>query len=301
MFNFQFGDFYGSNPNWFDWLNFLGTIIVSVFSIFIAYYLGEKNYKRDKKERAKREEELMISENNLFRENLKELKKQISIQEGYFKKYLEKEVLNQLLVNTSVQVNFLKDIDVKQLYKKVENDKNKVEQINTLFSYLYGISNFESTIQDEYRTFIERYNELEIIFKNNYGTVFYHLFHQINNKRIVNYPKINGKIGWQYDSRDKFMLDYVKFRSEFIEKNKIQVNRKSISELLRKTAEMSSKYIPKDYDAIQVNHFANESYAAFRDMEAKEESHRKVIGNYLSILEKLKDKIKEYERIIGVN
>lgn len=301
MFNFQFGDFYSSSPNWFDWLNFLGTIFVSVLSIFTAYCLGEKNYRRDKKERAKREEELMISENNLFSENLKELKKQISIQEGYFKKYLEKEVLNQLLVNSSIQVNFLKDIDVKQLYKKVENDKNKVEQINTLFSYLYGISNFESTIQDEYRTFIKRYNELEIIFKNNYGIVFYHLFHQINNKRIVNYPKINGKIGWQYASRDEFMLDYFELRSKFIEKNKIQVNRKSISELLRETAEMSSKYIPKDYDAIQVNHFANESYAAFRDMEAKEESHRKVIGNYLIILGKLKDKIKEYERIIGVN
>lgn len=299
MFNFQFGYFYNSSPNWFDWLNFLGTIIVSGLSIFTAYHLGEKNYRRDKKERAKREEDLMTSENNLFRENLKELKKQISIQEGYFKEYLEKEEFNQLFVNSSVQVNFLKNIDVKQLYKKVENDKSKVEQINTLFSYLYGISNFESTIQDEYRTFIKRYNELEIIFKNNYGIVFYHLFHQINNKRIVNYPKINGKMAWQYDSRDKFMLDYFKLRSEFIEKNKTKVDRELISKLLKEIAEMSNKYIPKDYDAIQVNHFANESYTAFRDIEAKKESHRKVIDNYSDILGKLKEKIEEYEKVMG--
>ncbi|CEN38342.1 hypothetical protein [Capnocytophaga cynodegmi] len=300
MFNFQFGDFYNSSPNWFDWLNFLGTIVVSTFSIFFAYCLGERNYKRDKKEKAKQEEELMISENNLFRENLKELKKQISKQESYFKKYLTEKEFNQLCVNSSVQVNFLKNIDVKQLYRKVKNNKNKVEQINTLFSYLYGISNFESAIQDEYRTFVKRYNELEIIFKNNYGTVFYHLFHQINNKRIVNYPKVNGGIGWEYDSKDEFMLEYVQLRSKFIKENKIKVDRKRISELLKEIAEKSNKYIPKDFDAIQVNHFANEAYCAFVDMEAKRKSHYKVIDSYLKVLEKLKKKIEEYEELVNV-
>ena len=220
MFNLQFGDFYGSHPNWFDWLNFLGTIFVSVLSIFIAFYLGERNYKRDKKERVEREKELMISENNLFRENLRELKKQISIQEDYFKEYLEKKEFKQLVVNPSIQVSFLKNIDVKQLYKKVENDKNKVEQINTLFSYLYGISNFENSIQDEYRTFIRRYNELETIFKDNYGIVFYDLYFEAANIRGIKFLLEGKTKKWSYDPNDSFMERYSGFVMAFLEENK---------------------------------------------------------------------------------
>ena len=51
FFNFQFGEFSQVTPNWFDWFSLISSLVISASSIFLAFYLAERIYKKEKIDR----------------------------------------------------------------------------------------------------------------------------------------------------------------------------------------------------------------------------------------------------------
>ena len=77
--------FWGFSQNWFDVL----TLVLTVLSLQLAFYLGERVYKRDKKDKIKEQKQLTDTEVKLFKVNLEELLKIINKQlKVYLNNYL---------------------------------------------------------------------------------------------------------------------------------------------------------------------------------------------------------------------
>ena len=117
FFNFQFGSFSQSTPNWFDWLSLILTLIVSGLSILLAYWIAERVYSREKKDRQLEDLEIQDSEIELFKNSISELNSAIQNQIRDIETY-KREQNFQLKFHPDIQVDFLQFINVKYLYKK---------------------------------------------------------------------------------------------------------------------------------------------------------------------------------------
>ena len=77
--------------NWFDVL----TLVLTLASLWLAYYLGERGYKRDKKDKAKEQKQLVKTEVKLFKINLEELLKVVDKQLTALEKYKTEQKKHQ--------------------------------------------------------------------------------------------------------------------------------------------------------------------------------------------------------------
>ena len=51
FFNFQFGEFAESNPNWFDWLSIVVSSLISIFSVWGGFLIANKIYSQEKNDK----------------------------------------------------------------------------------------------------------------------------------------------------------------------------------------------------------------------------------------------------------
>ena len=111
FFNFQFGEFSQASPNWFDWFSLISSLIISAASIFLAFYIAERIYKREKLDKEKESIDLQNSEIELFKNNLTELNTAIEKQIIDLQKYSEEKNF-KLTFNQSVQVDFFQFVKI---------------------------------------------------------------------------------------------------------------------------------------------------------------------------------------------
>lgn len=289
IFNFQFGDFEESSPNWFDWFSLILNLLVTSFSIYFAFYLGEKTYKRDRDDKIDEEKNNIKAEKELFNNNLIELKENISIQIGFLSEYLTNRDL-KLKINPSLQIYFLEHIDLKTIYK-INEDKLK---INKLLSSLYSIENITTTLSLELTNFITKLNSHQSKFKI-YRQAYYRKFFDYSNSRAEEIIVDNGVKKWRYNENDKFMEEFAKLRNNPISNEDGTANYKLIDEnFLLPLIELSNKFIPEDYNAIEIHDLTNDSHSAFIDIENLTELHFKAIENNKKILEETLKSINEF-------
>lgn len=274
-------------PNWFNWLS----LVFNILSIWFAYWLGERTYKRDKVDKQKEEAINIQSEKELFNENISILRNDIEKQIESLNNYIDQKDF-VIKLNPNIKIDFLKFINIKSLYK--DNNKNKV---NTLLSALYSISDFYIFLTRERDEHQKHYKDDERVFQENYREVFYTQNYLLHNKRIEEVIEENGKINIAYHKDDKFMPEFRKIVNDF-EKNITNENgtadRDKIMEELKKIMKITIQYIPFDYDAIMVNIIANKASAAYTNMKHRKDVHFRTIKSLITTLKKVNDTIDNY-------
>lgn len=292
--HFNFGIMDSSNPNWFDWLS----LIISVIAILFAYWLGEKTYRRDRKDKINEQDELDKSEISLFKNNLYQLNEAIKKQIPDIKEYIEAKDL-RMGIYPALNVNFLSFVDLKSLYRK---NTDKTMTINRLLSTLYGLTDFKNTLTDELRKFEEKYRLYETIFKDNYNEVFINKVYEINNKRAINFVVDDNKIKkGQYNDGDNFIREYMTLTNSFkktVANEKGVVDRLKVYDELLKMVDVTKSYIPEDYDAIMIHNISDKARSAYLDMEQIKKNHHTTLKSYSKLLEKAEEKISDFMQII---
>ena len=298
FFNFQFGEFNGSSPNWFDWFSVILNTTVSAASIFLAFYLAERIYKKEKKDKEKEDDSILNSETLLFKNSLTELNTAIKSQVSDLKEYTERRDFS-LKFHQDVQVDFLQFIDVKFLYKKegLENSES-IKNINRLLSSLYTLYDFRDSLRNELRTYIKKYNYHESKFYI-YRQLLYTKYYDLCNRRATSFTISKGEKKWTFDNDDNFMKLYSELISKTHRDKSIftenGLNRDNlIAKFILPLLKMSFTFIPEDPDAIQINDIGNEVNSAFGDMTTVTEKHFTAIRSYLSNLETISLKIEQY-------
>jgi len=291
FFNFQFGEFTDVSPNWFDWFS----ICVTSLSIFAAFLIAENIYSKGKRDKKESDKNLIASENDLFENNLNELKESIGVQITHLKEYLvEKDF--KLKINPALQVNFLQFIDIKCLYLNFPNNQQKKEKINSLLTSLYGMYDFKDNLISELRNYTKKHNEFQVKFKK-YREIYYKKFHDYSNLRAIDIKEEAGVKKWRYNVDDKFMNEFAKLRLVSIANDENSADRKKIDEnFLLPLIYLSNNFIPEDYHAIETNYISNDCHASYLDIENLNESHFKSMESYLKVLKDLKTEIEAYKK-----
>lgn len=289
LINFQFGEFENNSPGWFDWLS----LILTALSIWFAYYLGERTYKRDKDDRAAAEARNVKSENELFINSLQELYNNAELQINFLKEYIENKHF-RLKINPNLQVNFLKFINVKILYS--ERSDQEITTLNHLLASLYSNNTVLENLRSELNNFISKYNIHEAKFKNGYRQILYTKFLQFSNLRSVSYRLNAGKTEWAYNADDKFMQEYFKLTLSDIasDDGSIANQGKIDRNFLLPIITLAKDYVPRDIIAIEVLDIANDAHSAYIDMTALMDSHFTVIASYLTTLEEMNLEIRGF-------
>ena len=290
IFNFQFGEFENVSPNWFDWFSLFLQITITAGSIYFAYYLGERIYKRDRKNKFEEEKLNVKSENDLFKNNLIELNKNILVQIRFLNEYITNKDF-RLKLTPALQVNFLQFLNLKSLYTQ---GNDNIERINNLLSSLYSIEKITNSLSKELNTYISKFNVQENKFYG-YRLAYYKKFFEYSNLRAVEMIIENGIKKWKYAEQDIFMNEYAKLRNETIGNADGTANRKFVDEnFLKPLIDLANKYIPEDYNAIEIHDISNEAHSAYQNMENLTSIHFKAIESHLRILEDTKDEIEAY-------
>ena len=137
-------EFWTFSQNWFDILS----LVLTILSLWLAFWLGERGYRRDKKDKAKEEKQLINSEVKLFKNNLEQLLKAIDKQLGALKKYKVDKNFS-LEFHQELQVDFLKFVDVKHVYEKYDlKNQKSIDSINELFASLFALNDFRHSLRD---------------------------------------------------------------------------------------------------------------------------------------------------------
>lgn len=301
FFNFQFGEFNQTTPNWFDWFSLISTLVISAASIFLAFYLAERIYKKEKADKKIEDLDIQNSEVQLFRNSLKELDIAIENQIVDLKSYIKNKDF-KLIFHSSIQVDFLQFIDIKYLYREVGfNDAEVINDINNLMTSLYSLYDFRESLRDEVRTYLKKYNYHENKFYS-YRQLLYTKYFSICNVRSESIIIEEGIKKWKFKANDKFMPRYTELifkiskDTSIIDNNGLKDRAKLNSEFVVPLINIAFEYVPEDLDAIEINDISNQVNSAFIDMEFVTEKHFNVMESYLSNLSSISSKIKLYLR-----
>jgi len=282
-------------PNWFDWFS----VLISIISIFGGYLIATKIYSKERRDKDNEEKELLSSEIKLFKNSLTQLSLSASNQIQSLKDYSRNRDF-RLEFNQGVHADFLHFINVKYLYKDIGVEKHDdIQQINKLLSSLYTLNDFRTSLRDELRSYIKKYNFHEGKFYS-YRKLLYTKYFELCNQRGVDFIFENGIKKWKFRDDDLFMIGYTESRikifadTEVITEIGLKDRAKLIERFVVPLIHISADYIPEDYNAIEINDIANEVNSAHLDMEYVTKTHFLAIDSYLHILEDINIKIAKY-------
>lgn len=284
-----------SEPNWFDFIS----LLVTVASIFGAYWIAETVYSREKSDKKVEDISIIYSENELFKNNIKSIQKPITNQIAAIDEYLTKMDF-RMKFYAEIQVDFLQFVSIKDIYRKYGfNNKTKIEEINQLMTSLYTLYDFRESLRSEIRTYIEKYNYHEQKFYS-YRLLLYTKYFQLCNERSMEISFENGIKRWSFDVYDKFMAEYSELTLKTFQDEEVMVENTLISrdklteKFIKPLNSISAKYVPEDYNAIEINQISNEVVHAFDDMEHITKKHFKVLEGYKSSLKDVNEKIESF-------
>ena len=279
-------------PNWFDWL----TILLTIASILGAYLVSESVFTRQQRDKEKEDKELENSENLLLKNNLETIQEPIKKQIKSLEEYMEKKDF-RLSFYSEIQVDFLQFISVKDIYKKYgfENPET-IQTVNSLMTSLYSLYDFRGSLRSEVRTYIEKYNYHEQKFYK-YRGLLYTKYFELCNSRTEDIINENGIKKFSINLNDKFMVEYTQLRfstfndKEIIDNNGLKNRNLLIEKFVKPLIEIAAKFIPEDYNAIEISDIANQVLSAFDDMEHVTGKHMNAIKGHIESLESVKNKI----------
>lgn len=286
--------FWDFSQNWFD----VFTLVLTILSLWLAYFLGERGYKRDKKDKNKEQKQHIDTEVKLFKINLKELLTVINKQLKALELYKTEQNFS-LKYYSNLQVDFLKFINQKSLYESIGFEKEKeINQINELFSLLFGLNDFRYSIKDSVRHYITRHSEFEKGFYL-YRKLMYKMTHEIVNRNINDSIQVEEgyhiNFGNNEFARQFFRLNQAVLENpELLDENGNIIRPKLIDLFILPVIELCKQHIPINADAIEAADVANEVHSAWINMEKVTKAHFNEIDGHIEILKNVRDEIINY-------
>jgi hypothetical protein len=286
--------FWQFSQNWFD----IFSLVLTILSLWLAYWLGEKGYKRDKKDKEKEQKQLIETEIKLFKINLEQLLEAISNQLTALEDYKVKQNFS-LKYYPDLHVEFLKFINPKFIYEHIGfQNADQINEFNELLRSLYGLNDIRISIKDSLRNYILRYNEFEKGFYL-YRKLMYKMMHEIANKNAIDLIPAEGGIhidfGINEFARKFFHLNQsCLYNPELLDEKNQLIRPKLIELFILPAIELCKHYIPVNADAIEVSDVANEINASWINMEEITNAHFNEIDGHIAILENVRDEITEY-------
>ena len=286
--------FWDFSQNWFDVL----TLVLTILSLWFAYYLGEKGYKRDKKDKIKEHKQLIETEVKLFKINLEQLQTEINKQLAALVVYKTEQNFS-LKYYPNLQVDFLKFINPKYIYENIGfQNADEINEFNELLSSLYGINDTRQSIKDSLRNYILRYSEFEKGFYL-YRKLMYKMMHEIVNRNINDIVQGEGgfhiNFGTNEFARQFFQLNQsVLENPALIDANGNVIRPKLMEIFILPIIELCKPFIPINPDAIEAADVANEVHSSWINMEQVTKAHFNEIDGHIAILENVRDEITEY-------
>jgi len=269
-----------------------------ILSLWLAFYLGERGYNRDRKDKIEEHKQLVKSEVELLKNSLKQLLIAVTEQIAILKAYNEEQ--NFILgFRADVQVDFLKFIDIKNVYEYYGiKDQNKIDSINELLSLLFSLHDFRHSLRDSLRTALEKHTIHEQGFYL-YRKLMYKILHEIANKRAIEIkPEVGGfkiNFGGNDFAEQFFHLNQAVLANPDLMTDKNEVDRPKLIELfIMPVIELSSRFIPLDEDAIEVSDVANEVNSSWINMKAVMSAHYSEIDTHIATLEKVEEEIQKF-------
>ena len=197
LFNFQFGDFAETSPNWFDWFSLIIASLISILSILGGFWIATKIYSKEKSDKQHEENEIQSSEIRLFRNSLTQLKSAVENQISSLKTYIQNQDFS-LEFNQGIHSDFLHFINIQYLYKDIGVDnKDEIDKINKLLSSLYTLTDFRVSLRDELRSYIAKYNFHEDKFYS-YRRLLYTKYFELCNLRGTDFVFEHGIKKWKF-------------------------------------------------------------------------------------------------------
>ena len=181
-------------------------------------------------------------------------------------------------------------------------NKENIKVINRLCTSLYSLYDFRGSLRSEVRTYIEKYNYHEQMFYK-YRGLLYTKYFELCNLRAENIINENGFKKFSFNVNDKFMTEYTNLHgqtfgdNEIIDNNGLQDRILLIEKYVILLIEFAAKYIPEDYNAIEISEVSNQVISAFNDMKHVTEKHMNAIQGHINSLESVSKKINEFEDI----
>jgi len=299
LFNFQFGDFAETNPNWFDWFSLVASFFISILSVVGGFLIATEIYKRGRKDKEKEERELQASEVRLLKNSLSQLKAAVENQIENLERYIADRNFS-LQFNSGVHADFLHFVNIRYLYKDIGIDnKVQINKLNKLLSSLYELGDFRVSLRDELRSYMGKYNFHEEKFYS-YRKLLYTKYFEFCNQRGKDFILENGIKRWRFSDDDHFMINYTETRNkifndnEVMAKNGLKDRDRLVERFVIPLINNSADFIPEDYNAIELTDIANEVNSAYIDMEHVTNSHFEVMKSYLGNLQDVKAKIDEF-------
>lgn len=286
--------FWDLSQNWFDVL----TLVLTILSLWLAFHLGERGYKREKKDRVKEQKQLNETEIKLLKINLEELLKVINKQLVALEKYKTEQNFS-LKYYPNLQVDFLKFVNPKSIYEEIGfENQQKIDATNDLFSLLFGLNDFRLTLRDSLRNYILRYGEFEKGFYL-YRKLLYKMMQEIVNRNIHDIVKVEG--GFQiHFGNNEFAEQFFHLNQSVLDNpnlldEKGNVIRPKLIELfILPTIELCQPHIPINPDAIEAADVANEVHSAWINMEQVTKAHFNEIEGHIDILMDVKASITDF-------
>ena len=296
MFNYNYyiqdGEFVSNiwsfTQNWFDIL----TLLLTLFSLWFAYYLGNLAYRNDKRDKKEEHDALLNQEIDFLKFNLKELLPVIEKQANNLKTYKE-DTSSKLIVEERLQTNFISSVDLKNVFEfyGYENKKqNKI--INELFTSLSAVETFRSFLQDSARNFISIYLRFQEGFYKYRKITYKKLFETVNQRQANIAPgDVDVFLDGYYNIVKKIMQDTSISTPTGLDRPKFM--KKCIAPLIQ----LCQHHIPNDQDAVEVLDLADEVNQSWVNMNSVEGAHKNEIQGLINSLEKAQKSIKEFLKI----
>jgi hypothetical protein len=302
ILNFQIGEFADSSPSTFDYISLLISSTISVLSIWGGFMIARRIYSNEKADKESEELNIQNSEVNLFKNSISQLNIAIGNQLEKMDEYIRLRNF-EFNFNQSVQVDFLQFTNIKYLYLKIGfANEEKIKKLNTLLSRLYALNDFRPSLRSEFRSYISKYNSHESKFYS-YRILLYTKFFELCNQRSVNEKLEAGKKKITFSTEDIFMIQYANLRYGIFKDPQVisgngMIDRDKLNErFILPLIELASKFIPEDYNAIEISDIANEVNSAKIDIDTLTTAHIDTIKAYVKILETVKAEIEDYLEI----
>lgn len=290
-------NFWSFNQNWFDIL----TIILTLFSLWFAYYLGNLAYRNDKRVKKEEHDELLNQEIDFLKFNLTELLRVIEDQVSNLKTY-KKDTNSRLGIEERLQTNFMSSVDLKNVFEfyGYENEEQN-KTINELFTSLSAIETFRNFLQDSVRNFISNYFRFQEGFYIYRKIIYKKLFETVR-RRQINNPQLSTIINAPLFGEDHFAKTYFFIVRTTLRDTTIStptgLNReKFMTNCITPLLELCQDHVPEDQDAIEVLDLADEVNQSWINMNILERAHKNEIQGLINSLEKAETSIKKFLQI----
>lgn len=278
--NFQFGDFFGSTPNWFDWINFIASILLASIGFAVAFCIYYKQLKNEALECYNFFNESLPSLENATKDTKDKIENFViglSTPNDNFTNPVLKSSFNTKLLTKIPFIPLLRAYK-KWHVKDLGNFREFMLQVDFIDGYYEYFTEEINYFRNYFLLKEDKYNKWQLLRSN--------LF-----IKVVNSEKNSNEFKQEYSEWVNLLNEDREVISDGVMINRSLLVERHINSL-RKIAFKYSKR-GDSQDANEINQVCNEIYSVRKDMENLKDSLADVLKKDITTVNNIHDVLKK--------